>query len=254
VGKINNSSGYGGVEANSRPPQGSPLASLHMPGMVRRLVPNSARSALRALRVRILMRDFRRYEEVEQSPEDAQASEFISIIVPIHDAPAVTRRCLASLERYAPKAEVVLVDDGSRLVQTADISQSSNLQALAVASHLRQHWNDNQICEFAMRLKAESVEPIVVDLAWASGFAFFVRRDVWEQLGGFDPNLPDYGNEKELCNRVAARGYRRVWVRNAYIHHLGRQSYGESIGEEAILDRKRSSTIYIEEKTRDGAI
>jgi hypothetical protein len=101
-----------------------------------------------------------------------------------------------------------------------------------------------------MRLLAQGKDPIVSDLNWASGFAFFIRRSVWEQLGGFDRNLPDYGNELELCKRVAAKGYRRVWVRNAYIHHFGGQSYGDSIGDEAIVARKKSTLIYIEAKER----
>lgn len=319
---IKNSPSYSNVGPISRQSaERLPLAaSLHIPFTVGRLVPRSVRSVLRALRVRILMHGYRRSREVEQSTEDALASASMSIIVPVHDAPAVTRRCLSSLEKYAPKAEIVLVDDGSRLAETVDMikgfisrngwqfvrherplghsvaseagasmttrpylcllnsdtivtpwcwrltkqafehdkniavvgpstSHSGNLQTLPIASYLRQHWNDNQICAFAMRLLAERIEPIVVDLDWASGFAFFVRRDVWVQIGGFDRNLPDYGNELELCKRVAAKGYRRVWVRNAYIHHLGGQSYGESIGDEAIADRKVSSLIYIQEKS-----
>ena len=76
-----------------------------------------------------------------------------------------------------------------------------------------------------MRLLTEGQDPILADLDWASGFAFFDKTQRLKHFGGFDRNLPDYGNELELCKRVAAKGYRRVWVRNAYIHHLGGQSY-----------------------------
>ena len=37
----------------------------------------------------------------------------MSIIVPIHDAPVTLQRCLASLDRYASKSEIILVDDSS---------------------------------------------------------------------------------------------------------------------------------------------
>lgn len=60
-------------------------------------------------------------------------------------------------------------------------------------------------------------------LGW--GFALFIRRSLWEQAGGFDQRLPDYGNEMELCRRIAEEGYRLVWIRNSYIHHFGQQSY-----------------------------
>jgi GT2 family glycosyltransferase len=296
-------------------------ATLRTPYLCRVVLPEPVRDALRKLKIRILMRDFRGCAEVEQSMEDALASASLSIIVPVHDAPSVTRRCLTSLEKYAAQAEIVIVDDGSVLAETEEIiqdfidrnkwklirheepfghsvaceagaslttrpylcllnsdtvvtpwcwrlvvqtfehndniavvgpstSSSGNLQTLPLAQYLRQHWNDKQICGFAMRLLAAGRDPILEDLTWASGFAFFIRRGIWEQLGGFDRNLPDYGNEIELCNRVAANGYRRVWVRNAYIHHLGGQSYRESIRSEGIVARTQAAWIYIRQKER----
>jgi GT2 family glycosyltransferase len=75
-----------------------------------------------------------------------------------------------------------------------------------------------------------------------------MRRAVWEKLGGFDRNLPDYGNEIELCKRVASKGFRRVWVRNAYIHHLGGQSYRGSLRDEGISSRTQAALRYIREK------
>jgi GT2 family glycosyltransferase len=296
-------------------------ASLHIPSLFSGILPRPVRDELRRLRVRALMHDFKRQSEIQQSIEDALASASVSIVVPVHDAPAVTKRCLASLEKYAPKAEIVLVNDGSRLLETSDIirdfigrngwklvqhekplghslaseagasltnrpyicllnsdtvvtpwcwrlvqqafaldqniavvgpstSSSGNLQTLPVARYLRQHWNDNQICDFAMRLLSECKDAIVQDLTWASGFAFFIRRSVWEQLGGFDRNLPDFGNEVELCERVAAKGYRRVWVRNAYIHHLGGQSFGQSTPGETIAARTEAAWTYIRQKER----
>src|SRR5262249_16456148 len=57
----------------------------------------------------------------EQPLDHRWASQSMSIIVPIHDAPQVTNRCLASLERYARDAEVILVDDASKAPATIDI-------------------------------------------------------------------------------------------------------------------------------------
>jgi GT2 family glycosyltransferase len=71
---------------------------------------------------------------------------------------------------------------------------------------------------------------------------------LWEELGGFDPDLPDYGNEIALCKRIVAKGYRAVWVRNSYIHHLGEQSYGGTIGAEGIVARIRAAELYTEHR------
>jgi GT2 family glycosyltransferase len=245
----------------------------------------------------------------------------MSVIVAIHDAPTVTRRCLASLEKYASEAEVVLVDDASCLNETLDVIQhfssrngwkvirhqqalghsdacraganvatrpylcllnsdtvvtpwcwlqikksfesdekigiagpstsvSGNVQTLSLAKHLGFCWNDNQICAFANRLLTQLDGPATLDLTWISGFAFFIRRSLWEQFGGFDPKLPDYGNEEELCNRVAEKGYRLVWVRNSYIHHFSQQSYEDKFGDKGIRARQKAAGIYIKQKRR----
>lgn len=220
----------------------------------------------------------------------------MSIVVPIHDVPLVTRRCLESLERDATESEVILVDDGSRMAETTQLiqefssrsgwrvvrneqphghsaacavgarlasrqylcllnsdtvvtpwcwravqeafdsdpligvagpstSSSGNEQTLDIAMKCRFFWNDNQICAFAERLTVAALQPLIFDLPWVSGFAFFIRRSLWEKLGGFDQHLGNYLNDVELCKRVSNSGYRAVWVRSAYIHHLGGQSY-----------------------------
>jgi len=295
------------------------VTSLHIPHFFKQALPRPFLNTLRELRRLILTRNVPGHTLFEQSLEDAAASAFLSIIVPIHDSPEVTRRCLVSLEKYAPKAEIVLIDDGSRLVKTRNLildfvrrnawksvhhdkplghsvacevgaklanrpylcllnsdtvvtpwcwrlvnevfeqdqsiavagpstSFAGTSQMLPLPSYLRSNWNEGQICEFAKLLAIERPRPIVEDLTWVSGFAFFIRRSLWEQLDGFDRSLPDYGNERELCKRVAAKGFRRVWVRNAYIHHLGQESYNAAIGDEAVHARIRAARIYIRQK------
>jgi GT2 family glycosyltransferase len=303
------------LDPNGRPEREPWIADWHISRFFKRLLPRPVVNGLRQIKGRVLTRDFPRHTEFKQSPEDGQASAFMSIVVPIHDAPAVTRRCLASLEKYAPESEIILVDDASARTETLEViryfssrggwkvvhhekalghseacraganlaarpylcflnsdtvvtpwcwrrvkevfehnqeigvvgpstSHSGNPQLLPVAFGLSPYWNDNQICAFAERLLNECQEPILLDLPWVSGFAFFIRRDLWEQVGGFDQRLPDYGNDFEVCSRVAAKGYRIVWIRDCYIHHFGNQSYLESIGEEGILERVRAAEIH----------
>ena len=95
------------------------------------------------------------------------------------------------------------------------------------AMHCRHFWNDSQINAYAEQLVRADKANAIVDLPEVSGCAFFIHRKLWEELGGFDANLPDYGNESELCLRILQCGRRIVWVRGSYIHHLGRQSYGK---------------------------
>jgi GT2 family glycosyltransferase len=304
--------------------RGSWVTSWHTPRFLKRLLPRPVFTGLLDLKRRALARNFSRHIEFEQSPEDGQASASMSIVVPIHDAPTVTRRCLASLEKYAPESEIILVDDASILVETLEVirhfssrngwnivrhekslghseacragarlatrqylcllnsdtvvtpwcwrrikevfecdqkigvagpstSNTGNPQSLALAEFLSPCWNNNQICVFAKRLLTQFQEHVVMDLAWVSGSAFFIRRSLWEQVGGFDQQLPDYGNEIELCGRVVEKGYRLAWVCNCYIHHFGRQSYRDTLGDEGIGERIRAAEIYTRQKKRSFA-
>jgi GT2 family glycosyltransferase len=282
-------------------------------------------SNLGKLAMPVMMRNFPRDKQFEQSTEDALASGSMSIIVPIHDAPVVTRRCLVSLEKYAAKAEIILVNDGSKLIETVNMIQhfadrnhwkfvhhekplghsraseagadlatrpylcllnsdtvvtpscwrlvkeafelderiavagpstsnagTTHLQTLPIARYLCRYLNDNQICDLAGRLVAKCAHPLVSDQTFVCGFAFFIRLSLWNKFDGFDRNLPDYGNEDELGKRVLAEGYRLVWVRNAYIHHFGSQSYREVLGDKAISARIDTALAYIRGKRRSS--
>jgi GT2 family glycosyltransferase len=302
--------------------RGSWVTSWHAPRFLKRLLPRPVITCLLGIKRRALARNFSPDIEFEQSPEDGQASASMSIVVPIRDSPTVTRRCLASLEKYAPQSEIILVDDASILAETLEVirhfsirngwkvirhekslghseacragtslatrpylcllnsdtvvtpwcwqrikevfehdqkigvlgpstSNTGNPQSLALSEFLGPCWNNNQICAFAKRLLTQ--EPVVMDLVWVSGSAFFIRRNLWEQVGGFDQKLPDYGNEIELCGRVAEKGYRLAWVCNCYIHHFGRQSYGDTLGDEGIRERIRAAEVYTGEKKRSFA-
>lgn len=312
------------AEESDRSPMKLELAAnWNYPPFLRWVLPAAVRDALRELRARMLaylaFRHLPGHKEFEQSSEDASASAYLSIIVPVHDAPEVTRRCLMSLQKFAPKAEVILVDDASKLEDTGRIlddfssrnswrlirhadplghsgacgaggtvatrpylcllnsdtvvtpwcwrpivevfennpnigaagpstSYSGNPQTLPLAFSTRFHLSDSQICEYAGRLFAEYQGNNLINLLWVSGFAFFIRRALWEQLGGFDRNLPDYCNDVELCKRLTELGYGVAYVRNSYIHHLAGASYSVRFGRESLPARVRVAESYIEEK------
>lgn len=110
-------------------------------------------------------------------------------------------------------------------------SQTPTPQMSRRAELCRHFWTDSQVFGFAEK----SVKPwppcTIVELPEVGGFAFFIRRSLWEHFGGFDPNLPDYGNEFELCKRAVAQGWKIVWTKRSYIHHLGQQDYVDPTSE-----------------------
>jgi GT2 family glycosyltransferase len=103
--------------------------------------------------------------------------------------------------------------------------------------HCRHYWSDGQIEAYAKQYLRRSDDQDPEELPEVSGFAFFIRRKIWEANNGFAECLDDYGNEAELCGRLAKQGYKFLWVKQSYIHHFGEQSYSQ-LGEGYIQRRK----------------
>ena len=68
------------------------------------------------------------------------------------------------------------------------------------------------------------------DAAYVTGAALGIRRQVWNELGGFDEKyFPAYFEELELCWRARDRGYEVIVAPDAVVLHVEGASY-ESAG------------------------
>ena len=56
---------------------------------------------------------------------------------------------------------------------------------------------------------------------WASGACFFVRKAVFESLGGFDPDFFAHQEEIDLCWRAHRKGYEVFALGTSKVYHLG---------------------------------
>lgn len=61
-------------------------------------------------------------------------------------------------------------------------------------------------------------------VGWVNGACMMVRREVYEQLGGFDEDLFIYGDELDWCQRMAKAGWTVDFVPSAEVIHLGGQA------------------------------
>jgi len=79
------------------------------------------------------------------------------------------------------------------------------------------------------------------DVDQPPGAAFLVRRALWRQLGGFDPQLWLFFNDVDLCRRLRAAGHAIAYVAEARIlHHEGRSTAQfPEFGRQWHLDRLR---------------
>lgn len=58
------------------------------------------------------------------------------------------------------------------------------------------------------------------DVLAVSSAGMLVRRDVWEEVGGFDPGMMLYREDVDFCWRVQAAGFRVRVVTDAVVYHV----------------------------------
>lgn len=95
--------------------------------------------------------------------------------------------------------------------------------ALAESTPLEWHWPQNPWARHYRCADRSPDEEQEVD--WLNGACLLVRREVIEQVGGFDEGYFLYSEELDLCRRARDAGWRVVYVPQAVvIHHEGRSS------------------------------
>jgi GT2 family glycosyltransferase len=57
-------------------------------------------------------------------------------------------------------------------------------------------------------------------IGWISGVCMLIRREAYEQCGGFDPAIFMYAEDIDLCRRCAAAGWETWRVNHAVIRHV----------------------------------
>lgn len=60
-----------------------------------------------------------------------------------------------------------------------------------------------------------------IDITWASGAALAIKKDIFEQHGGFDEDFQFHMEEIDLCWRVLNSGYRISYTSESIVYHLG---------------------------------
>ncbi|MDE7024776.1 MAG: glycosyltransferase family 2 protein [Paramuribaculum sp.] len=79
-----------------------------------------------------------------------------------------------------------------------------------------------------------------ISIFWASGAAFMVRTDVYEQAGGLDPQFFAHMEEIDLCWRIQLLGYSLAVVPQASVYHLGGGSLPASNPRKTYLNFRNS--------------
>ena len=69
--------------------------------------------------------------------------------------------------------------------------------------------------------KDEGQYDTITEVDWASGAALMVRSDLYEQVGGLDPQFFAHMEEIDLCWRMRLAGHKLFCVPSSVVYHLG---------------------------------
>ena len=75
------------------------------------------------------------------------------------------------------------------------------------------------------------------------GCFLMIRRELWNELGGFDLKYFMYGEEADLCLRARSKGYRPMITPDAQIMHLVGASSGKVARKRILVARARTTLM-----------
>ncbi|MCW2714697.1 MAG: glycosyl transferase, family 2 [Frankiales bacterium] len=92
--------------------------------------------------------------------------------------------------------------------------------------------------------RAEAGTPREGLTGWLSGSVMLLRREAFEQVGGFDPSYFMYCEDMDLCRRLAEAGWSNVYVPSAVVTHEGGQATSRAAGR-MLKEHHRSLYRYL---------
>ena len=80
----------------------------------------------------------------------------------------------------------------------------------------------------------------IIKINWASGACFFIRSNVYHQLGGFDEDYFAHQEEIDLCWRTNNLGHSIKYVGKTTIYHVGGATLNEENSYKTFLNFRNS--------------
>ena len=83
------------------------------------------------------------------------------------------------------------------------------------------------------------------EIFWASGACLFIRKEVFEKLGGFDESFFAHQEEIDLCWRSKNTGYKTYYTSQSVIYHVGGATLKESNPKKTFLNFRNSLLMLV---------
>ncbi len=79
-----------------------------------------------------------------------------------------------------------------------------------------------------------------IEIFWASGACFFIRKDIFRILNGFDADFFAHQEEIDLCWRAFNLGYKAKYTSKSIVYHIGGATLNEGNPKKTYLNFRNS--------------
>lgn len=79
-----------------------------------------------------------------------------------------------------------------------------------------------------------------IEIFWASGACFFIRKEVFNQLNGFDADFFAHQEEIDLCWRAFNEGYKTIYNSKSVVYHVGGATLNVGSPQKTFLNFRNS--------------
>jgi GT2 family glycosyltransferase len=115
-------------------------------------------------------------------------------------------------------------------------------------------YSDDKELNAAATKWGEDHDKEFLEVNFVIGFCMAFKKSLWEELGDFDESLwPCSGEEIDFCFRARAKGYKVAIARDAYVHHIGSQTFMqmEKDGQLNYIGTIRKNDIHLAQRWGD---
>jgi GT2 family glycosyltransferase len=134
---------------------------------------------------------------------------------------------------------------GSCLIDSDGSLQVSCSPAPTLARELWYLFHLDQVYPYAEYTLSSWRQDVSRQVDTVQGASMMVRRQVLEQIGGFDTAYFMYSEEVDLCQRIRSAGWQIHWVPQSKVVHYGGQST-QQVATAMFLQLYRSKVMYFE--------
>lgn len=92
----------------------------------------------------------------------------------------------------------------------------------------------------------------ITEIFWASGACLFIRKEIFEQFGGFDEDFFAHQEEIDLCWRIQNKNFKIKYIPHSVVYHVGGATLQENSPQKTFLNFRNSLYTLLKNHPKKG--